>query len=126
MIAGNGLAQSYLGRPDLTAAAFVPDPFGAPGERLYATGDLARYLPDGAVEFLGRRDAQLKLRGFRIEPGEIEAALARHPAVEACAVVPRAGEREGEKLLVAFVVERTGAAGGDADLAGFATSSRRT
>ena len=116
MIAGAGLAQSYLGRPDLTAAAFVPDPFGGPGERMYRTGDLARFLPDGALEFLGRRDSQIKLRGFRIEPGEIEAALDRHPQVQACAVVAREGGQAGDKQLVAFLVGRPGSMADDADL----------
>ncbi len=119
MIAGAGLAQGYLGRPELTAASFVPDPDGATGDRMYRTGDLARFLPDGAIEFLGRRDFQIKLRGFRIEPGEIEAALDRHPAVQACAVVPREGGRADDKQLVAFLVGRPGSIAEDADLAHF-------
>ncbi|WP_028447472.1 non-ribosomal peptide synthetase [Chitinimonas koreensis] len=87
-IAGVGLARGYLGRPDLTAAAFIPDPFGAePGARMYRSGDLARYLADGSIEYLGRLDHQLKLRGFRIEPGEIEAALAALPAVREALVM---------------------------------------
>ena len=120
VLAGPGLAQGYLGQPGLTAAAFVPDPFGASGERLYRTGDLARFLPDGGLEFLGRRDAQLKIRGFRIEPGEIETALGRHPAVLAAAVVARDGEGGGDKQLVAFLMPRPGSALPDcAGLAGF-------
>jgi amino acid adenylation domain-containing protein len=111
MVAGSGLAQGYQGRPDLTAASFVPDPFGAAGERLYRSGDFARFLPGGAIEFLGRRDFQIKLRGFRIEPGEIESVLGRHPAVAACAVVAREGETPDDKRLVAFLVGHAGRTG---------------
>ncbi len=118
-IAGAGLADGYLGRPELTAASLVPDPHGAPGARLYRTGDLARFLPDGEIEFLGRRDAQIKLRGFRIEPGEIEAALGRHPAVQACAVVARAGERADDRQLIAFAVTSLASAVADAELSAF-------
>ena len=99
LLGGAGLARGYLDRPDLTAAAFVPNPFGdEPGGRLYRTGDLARLLPDGNVELLGRIDHQVKLRGFRIELGEIEAALASHPEVRECAVLVR------DERLVAYVV----------------------
>jgi amino acid adenylation domain-containing protein len=102
-IGGVGLARGYARRPDLTAEKFIPDAFGGePGARLYKTGDLARYLPDGNIEFLGRIDYQVKIRGFRVEPGEIEGALGQHPAVrEAVVVVQEDGP--GEKRLVAYV-----------------------
>jgi len=110
-IGGVNLARGYLDRPDLTAERFVPDPFGStPGARLYRTGDRARFLPDGAIEYLGRLDFQVKLRGFRIELGEIEAALADHPTVRDCVVSVHDGGPSGPRL-VAYVVPADSAAG---------------
>ncbi|HEY9157249.1 amino acid adenylation domain-containing protein [Candidatus Binatus sp.] len=103
-IGGVGMARGYVRRPDLTAEKFIPDPFsGQPGARLYKTGDLALYRPDGNIEFLGRSDHQVKIRGFRIEPGEIEGTLGQHPAVLQ-AIVQAQEVGAGAKRLVAYVV----------------------
>ncbi|HEX3130862.1 MAG TPA: amino acid adenylation domain-containing protein, partial [Thermoanaerobaculia bacterium] len=111
LVGGDGLARGYWGRPDLTAERFVPNAFGVSGgggSRLYRTGDLVRWLPDGTLEFLGRTDQQVKVRGFRIEPGEIEAVLSRCPGIGQCAVIAiNTAGREG-KTLAAFAT-RTGA-----------------
>ena len=105
-IGGDGLARGYLNHPHLTSEKFIGDPFSKrPSDRLYKTGDLARYLPDGNIEFKGRLDDQVKIRGYRIEPGEIEVALTRHPGVKSAAVVPRE-IHSAEKQLVAYVVPK--------------------
>ena len=105
-IGSPGVARGYLNQPKLTAAKFIPDPFSLhPGARLYKSGDLCRYLSDGNLEYLGRIDHQLKIHGYRIEPGEIEAALACHPGVRHAVVVAREGELGGRhKGLVAYLV----------------------
>jgi amino acid adenylation domain-containing protein len=105
-IGGVGVAQGYLNRPELTKARFIPDPFStSPAARLYRSGDLGRWRSDGNIEFLGRNDSQIKLRGFRIEPGEIEAHLALHPQIKEAMVVARQGS--GEKRLVAYFTLNT-------------------
>src|SRR5262249_40888530 len=120
-IGGVSLARGYVGRADLTAERFIPNPFATPrvgtglapvraGERLYRTGDLARYRADGTIEYLGRIDHQVKLRGYRVELGEIESVLHQHPAVDEAVVLAHEGRASEKQLaptasrLVAYVV----------------------
>ena len=113
-VGGVGLARGYQGRAELTAERFIPHPFSErPGARLYKTGDLARYLPDGELDFLGRLDRQVKVRGYRIELGEVENVLVAHRSVSE-AVVTTWEDRPGDRRLVAYVVPRD-AASYDAD-----------
>ncbi len=104
-VSGTGLALGYFGRPGETAARFVADP-GEPGRRMYRTGDLARRQPDGSIEFLGRADHQVKIRGVRVEPAEVESALSRHPAVREAVV--RARGQAGDAVLAAYLTVRPG------------------
>jgi amino acid adenylation domain-containing protein len=108
-IGGDGLARSYLNRPELTAEKFIPNPFSVqPSARLYKTGDLAKYKPNGDIFYLGRGDNQIKIRGFRVELGEIEAVLAQHPAIREIVVIVRE-DHPGDKRLVGYPILREGA-----------------
>ena len=107
-IGGAGLARGYLNRPALTDERFIRNPFDpTPGARLYRTGDIARYLSDGSIQIAGRTDQQVKVRGFRVELGEIEAALARHPSIAEAVVVARSAE-SGSTRLIAYVSGHAG------------------
>ena len=115
-IGGDGLATGYHNRPELTAAKFIPNPFdNSKATKLYKTGDIARYLPDGNIEFLGRIDHQVKIRGFRIETGEIETTLNQHPTVKETVVVARE-DNPANKRLVAYIVPETEATNSNSEL----------
>src|SRR5208283_2293383 len=107
-IGGDCLARGYLNRADLTAENFIPNPFsGEPGTRLYKTGDLARYLPDGNIEFMGRIDGQVKIRGFRIELGEIESNLRQHPQLKETVVIAKEDPNDPDtKYLIAYIIPK--------------------
>jgi len=118
-IGGDCLARGYLNRADLTAERFVPDPFGAePGARIYRTGDVARHRPDGDIDYLGRSDQQVKVRGIRVELGEVEAALSQHPAIRDAIVMVRE-DIPGDKRLAAYYVAQEGQTPGIDDLRAF-------
>jgi amino acid adenylation domain-containing protein/non-ribosomal peptide synthase protein (TIGR01720 family) len=114
LLGGAGVAQGYLNRPELTAEKFIQDPFsGDPGARLYRTGDRVRWMADGSLEFLGRTDTQVKVRGYRIEPGEVEAAMLRHPRVDDVVVLVREDE-PGDRRLVGYLLPPRGERAPDA------------
>jgi amino acid adenylation domain-containing protein len=117
-IGGVGLARGYWRAPEQTAQRFVPSPFGGQDDRLYRTGDLVRRLPDGELEYIGRVDDQVKVRGYRVEPGEVEAALVAHPSVSEAAVAARPGPA-GEDRLVAYVVPNGSGRAASDDLRAF-------
>ncbi len=115
-LGGNGVAQGYLNRPELTAERFIPDPFGGRGARMYRTGDLARYGSDGSIEYLGRTDHQIKIRGFRIEAAEVEAALERYPGVRRAVVI--SAEVSGAAVLCAYLERDVASTNGRAFVTG--------
>ncbi|MFQ6030614.1 MAG: amino acid adenylation domain-containing protein, partial [Dehalococcoidia bacterium] len=118
-VGGAGLARGYLNRPELTAERFIPNPFSDdPAARLYASGDEARYLPNGDIEYLGRLDFQVKIRGFRIELGEIEALLGSYPGVRENVVIAREDASEDQRL-IAYIVSESAAKAGSSDLRDF-------
>jgi acyl carrier protein len=118
-IGGSCLARGYLGRPEVSAESFIPNPFGDQvGARLYRTGDVVRYRADGSIELLGRTDQQVKIRGFRVEPAEVATVLGAHPAVRNSLVVAR-DDRRGDRQLVAYVVRREGREASAAELRHF-------